>query len=301
MAKPPNHGPDLAIADSGMSTVSYLAWHLIGAGYQPVFVVDSIAYVPLDQARAQLNSRVALRADVEAWWSRQRWGRPSLPLGHSPIAILARQIATFRYEDGAFVLLAEAAGLEPAWFELASDLFSRKSPFKLTLVRPRFCSGRLPDGTLREEHFTVEPATDLDGPRVALSSVQLSQDCWPDLLEICSLPEFHHRQLFECHPSAYLGDNTAWLSRHGDARSYYLPFLSLFVAHCILFENFSEGESNAAHLGAFRARCVEPAWRELVAEFGVEPLVVRMPWRPELALYPANASWRSHGVIPDLS
>ncbi len=213
--------------------------------------MDSIAYVRPDEVRVRFESRRALRRDVEAWWNSQSWGRPSLTEAHRAMAILARQIATFRYEDGAFVLLAEAAGLEPSWFELATDLFSRKSPFKRSLVRPRFCSGRFSDGSLREQPFTVEPVTDLDGPRVALSSIRLSQDRWPDLPRVCSLPAFHHRQLFECHPSAYLGDNTAWLSRHGNARSYYLPFLSLFVAHCVLFEDYSGGGVERG-----RPRCV---------------------------------------------
>lgn len=57
-----------------------------------------------------LNQRQDLKLKVEAWWQENMWGHPPLPAAEN-MAILARCIATARYEDLAYASLAKKAGL----------------------------------------------------------------------------------------------------------------------------------------------------------------------------------------------
>jgi hypothetical protein len=256
-------------------------------------------YISADEAKGLLNSRSKLRGDVEQWWIKRKWRTAPLD-GHSaPTAMMARQIATFRYEDGVFALLAEKAGLTPSWFSLATDRYDDRSPFKRSLLHPRFFTRAETGDRLREVPYSVGPEGEMTGRKSRMSDIRVKQDRWQDLPEICPLRAFHRKQLSLCYPQAVLGDNDAWLGRLGGSRKYYLPFLSLFVAHAVLFEDYDGGESQGAGLAAFRESHFQPALEEIFRVFGVEPLLVRLPWWEELSYFPAYASWRGHGVIPD--
>ncbi|MEK6673092.1 MAG: hypothetical protein AABY42_06395 [Nitrospirota bacterium] len=58
---------------------------------------------------------------------------------------------------------------------------------------------------------------------------------------------------------------------HGKkAKEYYKYFLSLFICHGILFENFITNEEEER----FSKSVVFPAFRQVVADFGLKPLIV---------------------------
>jgi hypothetical protein len=89
--------------------------------------------------------------------------------------------------------------------------------------------------------------------------------------------------------------NSLW---GGRANDYYEAYLSLFISHAILFEDYHGGESGA-ELGGFTARVFEPAFAALEERFGYTPIIVRLPWWKELGLFPdpelsARFPWRLH-------
>lgn len=148
----------------------------------------------------------------------------------------------------------------------------------------RFIIGRDPDGSLRTKPCTVVSEGCTFDKR--LDRILLRQDVWPELGNPCPLVTFHHHQHRRFCPDGCHGDNTSWLEPMGKAKDYYLPFLSLFVAHHVLFEDFDGGETDPEGLAAFRAEAVDLALSELERTFG--PVAVRLPWRPEPASYPAG-------------
>ncbi|MBI4065617.1 hypothetical protein HY412_00280 [Candidatus Kaiserbacteria bacterium] len=114
------------------------------------------------------------------------------------------------------------------------------------------------------------------------------------------LPEVHRQLQDKLIPGARRGDVTEWYRRiPGTPKTLrYEAFLSLFVAHSVLFEDYHGGESGQALYG-FTQLVVEPAWQRLADIFGEKPLIVKMSWRPEFAWYPADESWPKHGIVPE--
>lgn len=253
--------------------------------------------------QAEIEARRPLTQAVEAWWQEKGWGIPNIPPrnGH-PLGILARHVATFRYEDALFVLLAEQAGLEPVWLEYTGDRFADVSPFKHSLGRPVFCTRRGRNGGygLTGLHeigirgrkslfdFTCANGRPINGLRIF--------DGRP-------LVDFHHdRQDQMTGNTARRFDLTTWLRQIGSAKDYYEAYLSLFVAHGVLFEDYHGGESAGQDdkpdvLFDFTAKIFEPSWQAVCQRFGLEPLIVPLPWYDYCRYYPLHPDWRDNGVI----
>ncbi|MBI4252577.1 hypothetical protein HY623_00125 [Candidatus Uhrbacteria bacterium] len=208
--------------------------------------------------------------------------------------VLSRHVATFRYEDGLFALMAKEAGLLPMWLEYVGDKYVDVSSYKRSLLRPTLCSGRGRNGGLKlrketlvenEQFWRGKPfqniVTDHGGQLVA----------WHHTLQ----NEMLEGLLVE---KPVRTDCTGWLGRIAStAHGYYEAYMSVFVAHGVLFEDYHGGESGNA-LDNFTGRVFEPAWKRLHERFGVRPLIVRLPWWESLGYYPGDREWRSHGVIP---
>lgn len=247
-------------------------------------------YASLEDARELLLSRKAYRTTVEAWWGESGVPFPQ-SLSGEPAGVLARHLASFRYEDAVFVLLAERAGLKPVWLTYKEDILATSSPYKVSLLRPRMVLRLGRTGTPVVEVAKLACPHKNDGKR--LSGV------------ICNhgsnqpLPE-HHESLLRAHyPRASAEDlssaNALW---GGKADAYYTAYLSLFVAHGVLFEDYHGGESGA-ELGGFTERVFEPSFSAVEEKFGVRPVIVKLPWWRELSLYPdpgfsARVPWRLH-------
>ena len=137
--------------------------------------LSGLAYTKSWQARAILAERASRRAEVEDWWRENEWKTPSLPPGEAALAVMARQVPTFRYEDGAFVLLAERAGLDPSWFALSSDVYSDESPYKKSLIAPQFCTGQGPDGTPATVDIPVSVAGRTPTSDTPLAAIRVRQ------------------------------------------------------------------------------------------------------------------------------
>ncbi len=248
--------------------------------------MSSKYYTPLGAAAELLAQRSHLQLQVERWWESRGWGIPPFP-GIKNMAVFARHVVTARYEDLVFYLLARRAGLTPVWLSYTADKMVDVSPFKRGLLNHLVCSGRGRSGGFKTKPVRLGNVQDWKGR--PLNEVRL------DGGEL--LVDYHHRRQQEILPGAITGDVSPWLTAIGKAKDYYVAKLAVYIAHGVLFEDYHGGESGA-ELGGFTTTVFEPAFAEVETLFGVKPLIVAMPWRPEFAYYAADSNWREHGVIP---
>lgn len=249
-------------------------------------------YVPFKAALDQLRRREALRYEVERWWQRRGWPIPDfLPPVDRPSGFLLRHVATARFEDIVFSLMAQAAGLEPLWGEYTTDTFAAASSFKRSLVNRTTTTGR-------NRHGHAETRTDRRVEDV--NKLHKQRLCDIQLVSGEALVDFHHHLQDTLLPKPVRRFNSSELFRQAGFRSakdYYVFCLSWFIAHGVLFDDFHGGESGGK-LDVFVRDTVEPAWAEVRHAFDIAPLIVALPWWKELGYYPTSSSWQDHHMIP---
>lgn len=206
-----------------------------------------------------------------------------LPHGLSesePFAALIRHVATARMEDVEFVAEMTRIGLSPIWVEYTQDLFTSRNPDKNALWKMFIFKGQSKKGNDRTARFRV-----------------IHDPCSWEHKQICdlvtpwgeSLVEFHHRlryEVFPPHIAERFIDASCWLKRHGGKASlYYRAYLSLFMTHGILCEDFEEFPDQPANYPEFRENVFLPNWEWVVEKFGMSPIIVRLPWKKHLDWY----------------
>ena len=203
------------------------------------------------------------------------------------MAVLGRHVATCRYEDLVYKLMAESAGLTPTWMEYTGDKFVTCSSVKKSLLQPFTCDGKGRAGGWRTRKMKLANPHCWDGKNI--SDVILQDGT--------NLVKWHHN-----HQDAIMGDvvrydSTNWLKQFPRGASEYYPYyLAAFVAHGVLFEDYHGGESGD-ELDSFTTDVFQPAWDRVVREIGIAPIIVPLPWWDGLQYYPANADWERHEVI----
>lgn len=221
------------------------------------------------------RQKLGVQEKVQRFWASQGKEMPKLPsIGN--MAVFARQLATARFEDLAYRELALGAGFAPTWWEYTSDQFTHRSPLKRSYMHPGLCVGRDKNGL---RFRTKKLARMHDWERRELREIQTREGV--------SLVDWHH-----AHRDRVLGEN---IRLEVPIQTYPL-FLSLFVAHGVLFEDYHGGESGA-ELDGFTVRKFEPAWHQVHELIGFSPIVVSMPWSSDFALYPATGEWEQYGVV----
>lgn len=251
-----------------------------------VSLATSVSYTELMDARETLANRKDLRSSVEEWWLFKGWGLPPLP-PVTNMAVMARQIGTFRYEDAAFVMRAENAGLVPVWLEYSGDKMNSRSNYKRSLLEIFHCDGRGRSGGLRirsKEKF----ASIQEWSGKPLNVIKGHDNR--------TLLDYHHEHQDRVYPEAIRRDVTQWLQQMGAARDYYEATVSIYVAHAVLFEDYHGGESGEV-LGSFTTEIFEPAWHATFERFGAVPIVVKLPWGEGFRCYPMDDNWRNHGIV----
>ena len=248
-------------------------------------------YFTAGEAATELKMRMKLRAQIEDWWNQQGWGNPDF-LGMLPAnaAVLARHVATARYEDIVFSQLAISVGLEPVWIEYLNDKFSDRSDFKRSLLKRCVFKGR---GKRSGQIISINESLVKDmTASVGLKLNQIQTSAGGNLVER------HHQQHALFFPKNPRFDISNWYAKAGPrAVNYYPALLSFFIAHAVLFEDYHGGESGAK-LGDFTEKVFTPAWQNIETTFGTRPLIVPLPWRSEFSMYPEKNDWRNHGIIP---
>lgn len=213
-------------------------------------------------------------------------------LPDQPFAALCRQVATARREDFAFEQLAGSMGLMPFWPTYLSDVFTSKNPDKTALCKLPIEDSRQQSGYTRRRIANIG---EFDG-RVTMREVPTQ--CTFEGMPL-RLPELH--QHVRSHVLNGTAKNTAdfstWLlgqaARQGVfpgngnvAKCYYPQYLSLFVVHGVLIEDFSGGPNDSAGLHRFVRDVVKPAATRVADETGCLPLYVKLPWQAGYELYP---------------
>ncbi len=265
-------------------------------------------YTEASKAREILKGRQDLRGTVEAWWLNNGWGLPPIPTSDDAIAMLARQLATARYEDCLFYLMASQSGLVPTWGQYIEDKHSMKSNVKKSYLQGVFVFGRGRNGGVRADRHeflsVARPAHRKHTPRNLHESWDgrsLREIVNPATGESLVVRHNEFQRATLGISDAHRPDFSAWhrQAKHQRAADYYPRYLSLFIAHAVLFEDYHGGESGD-ELDRFTARIFEPAFQQISEQFGVAPIIVSLLWWPELAYYPHPdaGDWRNHGIIP---
>jgi hypothetical protein len=249
-----------------------------------------ITYTDLSKSKETLRERTLLKEKVEKWWKANGLWVPSFLAQNNdgmPFGVFVRQIATFRYEDALFLLLAESGNLQPMWLEYTIDRFSVASPFKTSLLKRTVCDGRGRNGGYR---LRVERLGNIHSASGSLLST-IDTDSGEKLVDI------HHRIFDRFVGERQREDLSSWLHAAGNcARNFYDAYFSLFVAHCILFENYEEEENGKKSVELYGI--AQSAFNNNLERFGAEPLIVAMPtWQEKLAFYPQRSDWRNDGVL----
>ncbi|HEY9480806.1 MAG TPA: hypothetical protein VIR98_01065 [Candidatus Paceibacterota bacterium] len=227
---------------------------------------NAFIYTPLDKAIEELRSR---NAD-ESLGARMRDSvaiRIPEPLSDGPKAVLFRQVTTPNYELRRFVSIADAVcGLQPLFWEYRKDKFTSNNDVKKALGKLSFFFGKGKKGGSKIERLNVIDFNSYNGKKIDEVKTLWGQP----------LVDFH-RELFEnTYPkldTAVFYDASDWFATSGGAaKGYYENFLSLFVKHAVLFENFMLDMKEVG----FTREIFLPAFLRIMKATGVKPLIVAL-------------------------
>ncbi len=247
-------------------------------------------YVGFEHAPGLLGSRQHLREKVERWWRQRGFEFPDVFGSRNGIGFVSRHVATARYEDCAFILLAERAGLVPVWSTYIHDKFVDRSPVKYSYVCPRIVTGfgNRSGSPIVKKLIHAHPK--------AVEGMPIDRIVTKDGENLVG---WHRRLLEVVCPGALVTDPSDIYRASGGARGYYPLLLSLGVAHGVFFEDFHGGETGE-ELRRFTQGVFEPSFDEVANLFGAKPLIVPLPWWQELGYYVAPelaGDWRTHRSI----
>jgi hypothetical protein len=236
-------------------------------------------YTSLDSAKEEIRQRwknTDLRKKVDSFLS----GRIPEAFKDGPRSVLFRQIMSPDIEFSHFIELSAQANIEPLGFEYFDDKFCTSNTDKLGQAKMAFYNGKNKNGDVIVKHRTIVDCNNCNN-----TNYVDMRTLWGE-----GFIEFHHRILALKATNFKYVDYSAWFHSHGKhASEYYRYFLSLFLCHGILFENFVTDQSEAK----FADSVVLPAVSELEREFGLKPLIVPLAPPDEAAdkywwCYPAH-------------
>lgn len=181
-----------------------------------------------------------------------------------PKAIIFRQLASPNFEFFRFSELAQEVDLKPLCLEYKSDKFCTRNPDKVLLGKMIFHNGMGKNG----ERIIVSTTKVIDFEDSDMKSFKEIKTVWEE-----EFIAFHHRIISQGLEHIQCKDNTAWFRKMGPKPSvYYHHFLSFFICHGILFENFLDDGDE----GIFTREIVLPAIQKVTEHFGLKPLIVRL-------------------------
>ncbi len=236
--------------------------HWLGNAMNPMSDELRFIYTPLEVARREVWKR---------WNDRKLKGRIDALFQHEwpdflldgPKAILARNIATPNMELIHFFDLAESSALPPVVLEYTEDRFTPKNQEKYFLGKLFFYGGRGRKGGQKLSALRVIDFNAAHGKRLSQIHTEEGEP----------LPAFHHRILSRILPGAEksMVDMSSWVIENGNkASTFYARYLSFFICHGVLFENFILQYEEEV----FTREVVIPAIVQLETLLGVKPLIV---------------------------
>jgi hypothetical protein len=189
--------------------------------------------------------------------------------GESPVLYLARHIATPNFETLRFLHLVEPLGLPTVIGQDLKDKFVPKNQLKRALGKLHVSTGITRHGLEFKEHFENVRIVDFN-----TESGKLFRDIttvWGE-----PLADFHNGLFKElASTDVTIVDDSAWIDRHHRGRlvSHYRKFLTLFILHGVLFEDYSLDDKEER---AFIRKVLEPAFRTVEKKFGCRPLIAQL-------------------------
>lgn len=181
----------------------------------------------------------------------------------SPRIVLARQVVSPNYELLHFLDLAKHIRLEPAFFEYPADKFITKNDDKYYLAKLYFDGGV---GKKGGRIITSKKITDIDKYDGKLFSEMLT--LWGS-----KFIDFHHMLAAPIIQQADIYDISENYRRNGEtAEKYYFYYLSLFLCHGVLAENYLLNDA----YDALTEEVFYPNFIKVRDLFGIKPLIVQM-------------------------
>ncbi len=227
------------------------------------------------------RQKTDLKEKVELWWKEKGCNKPNfLPKNGDCWGVLPRQIATIRIEDFIFYNKTKKIGLKPVWLEHTDDIFSSSSSYKKSLVCLPVTRGNGDGNTL----VKLSSIKAVNGKK--LSKIELSKNQENGIKNIV---DYHHNLQDKILGPITRYNVSDWFAEFGNANNYYLSFLSLFLSHAILFENFCGDQYEDESEKDFDEGVFKPAYEKIYDIFGLAPIIVNFPWKQEMGFYPGKA------------
>lgn len=239
---------------------------------------NSFVYTPLKEAFGEIDQR---RANQKLDEYLQGLSLILPEILQRKNAILFRHIATPNYEIRRFIHIISAfdGQIEPLILEYTDDLFNNRNECKFYLGKFSFYKGKNKNNDSLFEHInTIDINTSNNQPLSTIKTL------WGQ-----SLVDFHHELFFKQFPDLnnHIFNLSEWLHKNGhSAKNYYKLFLTLFLKHGILFENFLLDGSELP----FTKEVILPAILEITEETGHKPLIIAL----EPTMVEGSKFWQSH-------
>lgn len=241
---------------------------------------NAFVYTPLEEAVRELYKR-----QTEGLTNRMAKYLPSgvpEPLKNRKCAVIFRQLVTPNYEVRRFISLIDALeGFTPTFFEYTSDKYTDNNEWKYHLGKMLFFAGM---GKRGGEKITRQTIINFNVSRG--KKINEVNTLWGQ-----SLVDFHHEFFDEIYrrknKKVVSFDASEWFHHSGNnAKEYYENFLTLFVSHGILFENFMLDVKELT----FTKDIFLPAFIQVLNKTGRKPLIVALePTEIESSLF-----WMCH-------
>lgn len=227
-------------------------------------------YTKLEEAGNLLKKRVGLRQEVEAWWKSVGL---EFPTEISGCGILGKDVMP-RIEFFKFYEMCQQAQLNPFIVEFEEDKFVSSSKVKMSLACPMMLT------MISKKGFPVTQKKKL------LKNIQ-SFDGRKTLLET-GLLEWHRKRMDIILPDLSTWDMSNSAKKWKELELYYQGYLSVCVAHGVLFEDYHGVGESGDCLSNFTERAFEPAFKWLKNRFGVLPVIVKLPWKESYRYHPSD-------------
>ena len=209
---------------------------------------------------AELKARVSeyLSGDIPSYF------------GQEPVLYLARHVASPNFETLRWSNLIEPLELPAVIGTDADDLFVSQNVMKRALLKMPICLSVTVNGA-GEPHEQYRYLTIADFEAADHARFRDIQTLWGDSV-VAVYSELSRRFL---PPHVRIEDDSAWVTRNGrgDLRAHYERFLSLFVAHGVLFEDYLVKDPDERD---FIESVLLPAYEATTQRFGVRPLIASL-------------------------
>lgn len=186
------------------------------------------------------------------------------PFSLGVYACLARQVATPNREFFYFKKCAKQLKLSPVILEYTADKYTNRNTYKFGLTNLS-CAYGSPSNNRTFKRLTIVNSSEIEGKKLC------------DLRTLWGQPlvDFHHSLFVSAHEVVGFMDMSSWVSNHSNSAKIYMEkFLTFFICHSVLVENFTYPPNNFEQV--FFDTIVVPAYSKVSNRFGLEPLIMKL-------------------------